>query len=124
VLVIAHGSRAPGTVDAHRALCDLVADHLEAAVVAPAFLEMNEPSIPEAIDAAVAEGADTVVLVPHFLHAGNHTRRDLPAALDAARARHPGVDLRLAEHLGADERIVAVLVDRTRDALSDPDPAG
>lgn len=116
-LVVAHGSRAPQVTDDHDAVCAELAETApDGVVVRPAFLEINDPSIPDAIDAAVAEGAGHVVLVPYFLHAGNHTRRDIPALMDEAAARHPAVTFTLAAHLGPDPRLVGILADRARAA--------
>ena len=112
-LVIAHGSRAADLADAHNEVCAELAEQAPPGVmVRPAYLELTEPSIPDAVDAAVADSATRVVLLPYFLHIGNHTRRDLPAILEQAQERHPGVDLVLAEHLGIDSRLVAILADR------------
>lgn len=116
-LVVAHGSRAPQVTDDHDALCaELAAEAPGDVVVRPAYLEINEPSIPDAIDAAVADGASRVVLVPYFLHAGNHTRRDIPALMAEAADRHPTVTFILAAHLGPDPRLVGILADRARAA--------
>ena len=121
-LVIAHGSRNPALVDAHGQICSAIAERVGSeASVAPAYLEITEPSIPDAIDEAVAAGASTVVLVPYFLHVGNHTLRDLPEILDDARARHRGVELVLAEHLGIDDRLVDLAIDRARSARTGRD---
>ena len=112
-IVIAHGSRATDLVDAHQQVCDAVQARVGDEVsVAAAYLELTEPSIPDAIRQAVAVGATAIVLVPYFLHIGNHTRRDLPEILAAARAEHPGVDLVMADHLGLDSRLVELVVDR------------
>lgn len=117
-IVVAHGSRAPGTVDDHQRVCDELASRAGKAVdaVTGAFLEINEPSIPDAIDAVVAAGASRVVVLPYFLHAGTHTRRDIPALLDDARQRHPGTHFALASHLAPDPRLVEVLFARAQDA--------
>lgn len=112
-LVIAHGSRNPALVAAHTEICERVASRVgDRATVRPAYLEITEPSIPDAIDTAVADGAEVVVLVPYFLHVGNHTLRDLPEILDDARGRHRGVELVLADHLGIDDRLVEITIDR------------
>lgn len=122
-IVIAHGSRAPGTTDAHAALCAELAAEAGAVAdeVRPAYLEIDEPTIPEAIDAAVDDGARRLVLLPYFLHAGNHTRRDIPELLVAARERHPDVEMVLAGHLGPDPNLVQILLDR---ALAVTDSGG
>ena len=121
-LVVAHGSRNPDLVDAHREVCDAIAGKAgDRARVRPAYLELTEPSIPDAIDSAIDSGAGRVVLVPYFLHVGNHTLRDLPSILDEARARHPQAELVLAPHLGFDERLVDVAIDRALAADRSPE---
>lgn len=80
--------------------------------VEPAYLELAEPSISDAIDAAVEQGARTIRLVPHFLGPGNHVAVDIPEIVEAARTRHPGVELELAEYLGADPGLVELLASR------------
>jgi sirohydrochlorin ferrochelatase len=124
-LVVAHGSRNEELAAAHDEVCRAVAARVGgAAVVRPAYLELTEPSIPDAIDREVAEGARRIVLVPYFLHVGNHTRRDLPRLLAEARERHPGVDLVLADHLGIDERLVDLVVRRASAAVTPEEPSG
>lgn len=116
-LVVAHGSRNPDLTAAHDTICAAIAEQVGSdATVAPAYLEITEPSIPDAIDHAVSQGTDRIVLVPYFLHVGNHTLRDLPAILAEARQRHPAVVLRLADHLGIDQRLVDLAIDRARAA--------
>ena len=77
-----------------------------------AFLELAEPTIPDAIDAAVSSGATRVVVSPHFLLPGNHTMVDIPALVDAARDRHPGTVIELTGHLGDDPGLVELVVAR------------
>jgi sirohydrochlorin cobaltochelatase len=110
-VLIAHGSRNERTALDHAELCVRVADR-SGAEVRPAFLELSEPSIPDAVDAAVAGGATRVRLVPFFLHVGNHVQRDLPAIAAAARERHPGVDVVLEPHVGSDPALVDLVAAR------------
>lgn len=113
---MAHGSRNPEAFEAHLALCDAVGaaasersgDPVE---VRPAFLEINDPSLPDAVDAAVADGATRIRVVPHFLGPGNHVRTDIPELVRTAKGRHPDVQLELSTHLGADPRLVVLLAD-------------
>lgn len=118
VVVVAHGSRAPAANDAHRELCAGLADRLGVAV-RPAFLEMAEPSIPDALDAAAAATA-RVVVHPHFLAPGNHTTRDLPALVDEAAGRHPGVRFELGAHTGADPALAGMLATALGERLGRP----
>lgn len=116
IVVAAHGSRAEAANVAHR---DVV-DALAAAVphrVTPAFLELAEPSIPEAIDAAATTGVATVLVLPYFLHPGRHLSDDLPAIVAGAGGRHPQTDIRLLGSFGAEPGLLDVLVAQVRQAL-------
>lgn len=116
-LLVAHGSRNPLSAAAHQELCAAVAERSSTVAggpveVRPAYLELSSPSIPDAIDAAVQQGATSIRVLPHFLGPGNHVMVDIPALVDEARTRHPGVDIDLAEHLGADPALVDLLAAR------------
>ena len=122
-LVVAHGSRNTALTAAHDTICAAIAERVASeADVRAAYLEITEPSIPDAIDAAVADGARQIVLVPYFLHVGNHTKRDLPELLDEAAHRHPEVRFAMAEHLGIDDRLVELAIDRARAAEPEEGP--
>jgi sirohydrochlorin ferrochelatase len=100
VLLIAHGSRhAPANDDLHQ-LAGRFAGRAEYPIVEPCFLELADPDIPTGGDRCVARGASRVLMIPYFLSAGVHLIRDLTAARDALRSRHPGVEFRLGPPLG------------------------
>jgi len=100
VVVVAHGSRAEAANDAHRAFCRAVGESAALEVTA-AFLETGEPSLGDAIDQVAAGGAHRVVIAPHFLAPGNHTVRDIPAAVDEATTHHPELECEILSHTGA-----------------------
>ena len=125
VLLVAHGSRNPLAAVEHAQLCEKVQAQSNAAQpqpsagfepqliqVRPAYLELAEPSIEDAIATAVSQGALQIRLLPHFLNSGNHVTRDLPEAVAEAELKHPGVSIELVEHLGADAGLVALLTTR------------
>ncbi|MFM7062652.1 MAG: sirohydrochlorin chelatase [Actinomycetes bacterium] len=118
-ILIAHGSRRPESATEHAALCDAVSE-AAGTPVAPAYLELAEPSIPTAVDRAVADGATRVVLLPYFLHPGNHVREDLPRIAQECRDAHPGVDIGLRTHVGADPRLVGLLASLVADGPVGP----
>lgn len=100
-ILVAHGSRNARTAADHAALCNQVSAAAHDATVMPAFLEISEPSIADAIDDAVAAGGTHVTVVPLFVHVGNHVERDIPAIVDEAARRHPLVEVTLSSHIGA-----------------------
>ena len=113
VVLAAHGSRLADANAAHAALSGRVAGALGLPVV-PGFLELAEPSIADAIDAAVGDGAERVLVLPYFLHPGNHTAHDIPAIVDAARARHTRVTIELLALFGGDGRLSDLVADQVR----------
>jgi len=108
VVLVAHGSRIDEANAAHRTLVAALAQRTGSQVM-PAFLELTEPDVPSAIDAAVASGAQRIVVLPYFLLPGAHTSRDIPAIIESARGRHPHVELTQAPHLGADPALLDAL---------------
>ena len=112
-VLIAHGSRRAESSKEHAALCAAVSA-AAGTDVRPAYLELAEPSILDAVAGAAADGATTVRLLPYFLHPGNHVREDLPRLAETARVAHPGIDVDLRTHVGADPRLVELLASLTK----------
>jgi sirohydrochlorin ferrochelatase len=119
LLLIAHGSRSSeANDDLHHLVRAL--EQRGHAIVEASFLELAEPDIAEGIRRCVARGACRVILVPYFLSAGIHVRRDLSAARAQLAERYPQVDLRLAEPLGRHPLLLDVVADRVREAEGEP----
>lgn len=103
VLVVGHGARAFAADPTHDPVPPLVA--LVARRVgrpaASAYLEVQSPSIPDALRAA-ADGHDgPIVLAPAFFLPGVHTTTDIPAAVAATGLSHRVVvALPLLDHPG------------------------
>jgi sirohydrochlorin ferrochelatase len=117
LLLMAHGSRQP---EANEDLQHVAAELRAAgtfAIVEASFLELAPPSIPQAGAHCVEQGAQRVVMLPYFLSAGVHVRRDLTAFRQELAARFPGVDFRLAEPLGRHPLLLAVVTARAQEAL-------
>jgi sirohydrochlorin ferrochelatase len=115
LLLIAHGSRQ------EEANADLlyVAAGLRARgwpIVEASFLELTEPDIGQGGARCVEQGAERVILVPYFLSAGVHVRRDLSEARTKLAQRFPAVDFRLAEPLGQHPLLLEVVAQRVREA--------
>jgi len=110
VLLVAHGSRVAASNAEVADLAVRLAGELGSdQAVGHAFLELAEPSIPEGMDALAAAGARRIVVIPYFLSAGRHVTEDIPALVDAARKRHPGVEIEMTRHFGAQESVARLL---------------
>ena len=113
LLLIAHGSRQE---EANADLLHLAESlrRREQTLVEAAFLELAEPDIDEGGARCVRQGAEQVILVPYFLSAGVHVRRDLTAARTRLAERFPDVEFRLAEPLGRHPMLMDVVMERVR----------
>ncbi len=123
LLLIAHGSRQPEA----NADLEYVAEALRQrgySITVASYLELAQPDIEEGGVCCVAAGARRVVLVPYFLSAGIHVRRDLTAVRDRLAARFPEVEFRLAEPLGRHPLLLDVVEERAREAAPPPSPEG
>ena len=100
VVLFAHGSRDPLWRIPLDAVATEVARQSPQTVVRCAFLELTEPSLPDCVDALVAEGLRHIRIVPMFLGVGRHAREDLPQLVTELRARHPQLSLQLCAPIG------------------------
>lgn len=117
LVLIGHGSRVPGANQVLEQVAVALRRRYRRFAIEPAFLELAQPDIPCAIDRCVATGAKRILFVPYFLYLGGHVGRDLPEHMAQARFRHPGLEIRIAPHLGFDRRVVAVAIDRISQGL-------
>ncbi len=113
LIISAHGSRrAASNAEVHalvERLRPLAASPFS--MVAAAFLELAEPDIACAVSQCVGAGATEIIAVPYLLSAGMHVAQDIPNALTAAQAEHPGLQIHLRAHLGAHPGIAPMLLE-------------
>ena len=116
LLIVAHGSRRGASNDEVRALGARIRDLGDPALdhVDVAFLELAEPSIPEALARLAPAGAREIVVFPHVLAAGTHVAQDIPAARLDFQAKHPDILVRLTPHLGASPSLAGTILEVTR----------
>ena len=108
-ILFAHGARNPDWAQPILAIRDAMRARRPEARVEACFLEFIAPQLPETIDALAADGFREIVIVPIFMAQSGHTTRDLPALLDAARARHDGLAINVATPIGEAASVVAAI---------------
>ncbi len=114
VVLLAHGSRhVDGTASVERLRAAVAA---ESGVDArAAYLDLNQPDLTAAARTLRADGYPRAVVVPLLFTPAFHARTDVPGAVAAATSA-TGVDLRVAEILGAGDDLAEVLTDAARAA--------
>lgn len=122
LLLIAHGSRHEPANDDLRRMADDLGTRGEYPIVEAAFLELTGPDIPAGGSACVTRGAGRVLMIPYFLASGVHLVRDLTAARDDLKARHPGVEFVLGAPLGPHPMLQELVLERVRELEADGPP--
>jgi sirohydrochlorin cobaltochelatase len=118
VLLFAHGARDARWAGPFDAVARRMRESDSALAVQLAFLEFMVPNLHDAGEALVAAGCMRVDVVPLFLGAGGHVRKDLPALLDTMRAAHPQVQWHLQRAIGEADAVIDAMA---RAALHCPD---
>jgi sirohydrochlorin cobaltochelatase len=117
VLLVGRGSSDP---DANGDLCKvarLLHEGRPFPMVEPCFSGITGPRVPEGLARCAALGASRVVAVPYFLFTGVLVRRIAQDCATFERAR-PGVEVRVAGHLGPEEAIAEIVLERYREAVA------
>jgi sirohydrochlorin ferrochelatase len=118
IVIFAHGSSIESANDSVRRIADSVRREAGFELVETAFLEQGRPDLGGAIEAAVAQGARRVVVVPYFLTLGLHLQRDLPNIVSGLAGLHKGVEIRVALPLDGHPALGDILKQRALEVLS------
>ena len=100
LVLFAHGARDARWAEPFEAVAARIRAVAPGLPVVLAYLELMAPTLDAAVDAAVADGATTVDIVPLFLGTGGHVRHDLPPLVDALRSANPAITIRLHAAIG------------------------
>jgi len=125
LVLIAHGSRRQAS---NQEVMELASRLQQSAgdryqLIEAGFLEIAEPSIPEAIETCIQSGATSIVVVPYFLAAGRHVAEDIPQIVKPVAEQHPQVTIRISEHIGMSDSMTRLILD-SASSDSGPDIGG
>jgi len=109
LLLFAHGAR-----DARWALpFEDIARRVRAAdpsvAVTLSYLEFMSPGLVEAGASLAAQGCQRVEVLPLFLGAGGHVRKDVPNLMAKLQEAHPEVHWTLRPTIGEDESVIEAM---------------
>jgi sirohydrochlorin cobaltochelatase len=89
---------------------------LPSPLLAVGYNEFCRPTIAEAIDSVIRQGATRILVMPSMLTPGGiHSERDIPRTLEALRADRPGVTIEYLWPFDV-ERVAALLASHVRQA--------
>ncbi|MGE6379434.1 sirohydrochlorin chelatase [Peribacillus muralis] len=76
------------------------------------FLELEAPSIEEAYERCIRQGATSIVAIPLLLLTAVHAKHDIPIILDKMKRQYPAVTLKYGRPIGVSDEMVDILVER------------
>ena len=111
VILFAHGSRDALWRIPIEAVATTMRERQPGTLVRCAYLELCEPSLPDAANDFVAAGCGHLRIFPLFLGVGKHAREDLPLLVAQIRASHPQVSVELMATAGESPALIALMAD-------------
>ena len=118
LLLFAHGARDPAWARPFEAIARRLREEAPGIAVSLAYLEFMSPGLVDAGTALVQAGCERVDVLPLFLGAGGHVRKDLPRLVEALRQAHPGVEFALHAAVGEAGAVIAAMAGVAAAALS------
>ena len=122
LLLFAHGARDPRWAEPFERVVQRVRLRDPSLSVELAFLELMTPSLRDAGRTLVHAGCERIDVVPLFLGAGGHVRKDLPELLAELRAAHPSVQWHLRRAIGEIDRVIDAMADAALAFSNEPTP--
>ncbi|MEM1576749.1 MAG: sirohydrochlorin nickelochelatase [Archaeoglobaceae archaeon] len=124
-LLIGHGSKLEVQKKMIERLAETIRNKKIFADVCYAFMNVNKPTIREAMTEIVSKGYRKVIAIPVFLSDGIHTTEDIPRELGIENGMRKGivdfngvkVELWYAKTIGYDDRIAEILIERGKEAV-------
>jgi sirohydrochlorin cobaltochelatase len=117
LLMLAHGARDAAWALPFEAVAAQVRAARPQALVRLCFLEFMPPNLVQGGAELAAAGCTQVQVLPLFLGAGGHVRKDVPGLMDALRTTHPQVQWRLHAAVGEAPALVAAMATIAADTL-------
>jgi sirohydrochlorin cobaltochelatase len=109
ILLFAHGARDPRWALPFEDVARRVSAQAPGMPVVLSFLEFMEPGLLAGGQSLAAAGCAQVQVMPLFLGAGGHVRKDLPVLMDALARQHPGVAWHLQPAIGEIDSVVEAM---------------
>lgn len=118
LIIVDHGSRVDESNNMLLSVVGMYRRFTGWPIVEPAHMELAEPTIAQAFDRCVEQGAKRVVTFPFFLLPGRHWSQDIPQLVEQAAAKHEHVDYLVTAPLATHPLINRIIADRIDHCLS------
>jgi len=125
MLLLGHGSTLPFNKELVETTARLVAEQNAEYIVKCGFLNMNTPTVGDALAEFRKEKIDALVVVPLFLAKGVHILKDIPELIGFSEGQTRGsftlngndIPMVYAEPIGSDPLLAALMIKSAQKAL-------
>jgi len=126
IILVGHGSSMPHNKEVVSTLAEKLSNSSGWDVVSYSFMNMNTPSIKDAIENVCEDSRVTsIVMAPVFIAPGVHIKEDVPEILglsDGQKTKDMEVNGKVrrffySDPFGADDRLVDIINDRAKETV-------
>lgn len=111
LIIIAHGSKKLlSNVEFIEFVNEISDENKDYNLTIPAFLELAEPSIHEAVKYALHKNTNEIYFYPYFLNSGKHIQIDIPNIVKGLKILYPDIKLELLNHFGKSKEIKNIVL--------------
>lgn len=115
IILLAHGSSDKRWCETFERLAEPTLRSVDDSAIA--YMELAEPSLETIVARGKQDGASMFTVVPLFLAAGRHLRKDVPAMIDALEKEHQ-VAIHLADPIGQNPQLGEAIRDVVQEELA------
>lgn len=115
IILLAHGSSDKRWCETFEKLAEPTLRSIENSAIA--YMELAEPSMETIVAQAKEQGTEQFTVVPLFLAAGRHLRKDVPAMIEEIVKQHD-VKMRLADPIGLNPHLGDAIRDVVQEELA------
>ncbi|OWZ82980.1 sirohydrochlorin chelatase [Natranaerobius trueperi] len=117
-IILGHGSRNPEANKVLRSISDMFESETKESA-SYAYLQFEEPDLETVIDKIYSSNISTITVIPLFLYPGIHIKKDVPEKIIKIKEKYPNLTIRLADPIGADSTLIAILKERADNATEE-----
>lgn len=114
ILYVGHGTRSKKGADEAAAFLRKVISRADAPIQEISFLELTQPFIDEGFERCIEKGATAITVVPLFLLAAGHIKKDIPEELAPLMEKYPHVPVTMSEPFGIQPVLLDAIAEQVK----------
>jgi sirohydrochlorin ferrochelatase len=119
ILYIGHGTRSKKGAEEAKSFLQRVINRVEVPIQEFSFLELTEPFIDQGFQRCVERGATEITVVPLFLLAAGHIKKDIPEALLKLKEKYPAIEVKMRDPFGVQQAILDAIEELVLSVVED-----